>query len=455
MAWKDWFKGRSAGRKPNAPSRDTISFPQMMQIGQAISRRQLAYKPSPRNLRYFSRTPYARAAINAIKNPLAELGWKIVTLPGVTETSEHLRQIEVATNCLLQPNQDDSFRTLIEQVVEDICVGAGAIELQTGGDALRPLWLWPVDGLSIQIYPAWAGEAAEPRYVQTVGYGSAAGGGQAFPLRNDELMYIRPNPSTSTPFGYGPLEIAFNSIARMLGVGEFAGNVATNSRPSIMLDLGDGVTDTDIQTFRAYWKNEVEGQGVMPIVGLSQTAGEKSRGASVERLYPEGDDGLYLKYQEFLKAEIAISFGLSPQNLGAERDINRNTAEVAEDRDWNGAIKPMAHLIGSHLTREAIQGKLGFSQLMFMWVGLEREDELNTAKIYEIYYKNNAITPDEQRARLGQPPSEGPWGELVAADVEIAIQAARGAGQVDDPDLKQPDPQSTKPKPGKVKQKKD
>jgi hypothetical protein len=33
-------------------------------------------------------------------------------------------------------------------------VGAAAIELQLGGDKLRPLWMFPVDGLSIQIYPA-------------------------------------------------------------------------------------------------------------------------------------------------------------------------------------------------------------------------------------------------------------------------------------------------------------
>lgn len=415
-----------------------------------MSRRQIAYKPTPRNLRYFSRTPYARAAINAIKNPLAELKWKIVTVPGVVETPEHIRQIEVAMACLWTPNNDDSFRTLLEQLVEDVCVGAGALEMQTGGDKIRPLWLWPVDGLSIQIYPAWTGERDLPRYVQTIGYGSSAGGGAAFPLRNDEMIYIRPNPSTSTPFGYGPLEIAFNSVSRMLGVGEFAGNVASNARPSIMLDLGDGATPEVIQAFRAYWKNEVEGQGMMPIVGLNgDNRSEKSRGAEVLRLFPEGDEGLYLKYQEFLKTEIAIAFGLSPMNLGVERDINRNTAEVGEDRDWANAIKPMAHLIGAHLTREAIQGKLGFSQLMFMWVGLEREDELNTAAIYEKYYKNNAVTPNEQRVRLGLPPMDNPWGDMTAADVEIAIQAARGAGQVDDPDL--PEPKS--PAPTKAKKK--
>jgi hypothetical protein len=33
------------------------------------------------------------------------------------------------------------------------------------------------------------------------------------------------------------------------------------------------------------------------------------------RFYPEGDNALYLKYQELLVREIAAAFDLSPQNL--------------------------------------------------------------------------------------------------------------------------------------------
>jgi phage portal protein BeeE len=428
MAIGDWIKRVSRGRKPDAPKRDTISFPQMTQIGQALSARQLAYKPTPRNLRYFSRTPYARRAINALRNPITQLNWKISTIPGVEETPEHRRQIELATLCFQHPNADDSFSTFLAQIVEDICVGGAAIELQTGGDVSRPLWMFPVDGLSIQIYPGWSGGQDEARYAQTIGYGSSSGGGMAVPLRNNELIYIRPNPSTSTPFGFGPLEIAFNSVARQLGVGEFAGNVATNARPSIMLDLGDGASREAIEAFRAYWTNEVEGQGKMPITGLGGSEGaDKSRGASVLKLYPEGDNGMFLKYQEFLKTEIALAFDLSPQNLGVERDINRSTGEVAQDRDWDHSIKPMAAMIAAHLTRDAIHNKLGYSQLMFQWVGLDRENELSTAQIYEKYFKANAITPNEQRYRLGMPPMDSDWGDMPWADMQIAIEAARGA----------------------------
>jgi hypothetical protein len=75
---------------------------------------------------------------------------------------------------------------------------------------------------------------------------------------------------------------------------------------------------------------------------------------------------------------------------GQESDINRNVGEVAEDRDWNQAIKPCAAKIQSHLTREALHGKLGFSQLRFVFDGLDREDELSTTKIFQTRYQCNS-----------------------------------------------------------------
>ena len=434
MALLDIFKGGRPGRRKQEPHRDTIAFPNLIPQNNIGSAKKLAYKPTPRNLRWFSLNPYARRAINSIKNPIAMLEWEIVPSDGLHPNSELQRQIEVASYCIDHPNGDDSARTLFEQVAEDILLGAGAIEMQDSGNPLRPLWMWPVDGLTIQIYPGWSGGLNEARYVQVVGYGSFTGSNsEMIPLRNDELMYIRPNPSTATPFGHGPLEIAFNTISRILGVGEFAGNVATNSRPSILLDLGEGATAETLGAFRSYWRNEVEGQGVMPITGM--TGAEKARGPSVMKLFPEGDDGLYLQYQEFLIRELATAFDISPQNLGLERDVNRNTSETSEDRDRRQAIKPVAHLMASHITREALHAKLGFSQLEFRFKGIESDDELNLAEVFGIEYENNAITPNQYREKRGQPPSTNPFSDMLKADVDIAIQAARGAAQVDDKNL--------------------
>jgi hypothetical protein len=216
-----------------------------------------------------------------------------------------------------------------------------------------------------------------------------------------------------------------------------------------MLDLGEGYTGDDLNEFRNYWMNEIEGQGKVPIVGLKSSGrpDEKSRrGADVLRLYPEGDSGLFLEYQKFLIRTLAAAFDISPQNLGLEDDVNRNVSEVADDRDWNQAIKPTAYKMESHLTREALHGKLGFSQLRFKFVGLDREDEVSKMEIFRNRYETNSITANEIREKFGEmPDEESDWGDLVYADVQIAMAAAKGAAQVDDKKLTG----GSKPKPKK------
>lgn len=427
MAPLDFLRRLRPGRRRNEPLRDTQVYP--IWPGRSSSNSRPALKPTPANLRAFGRTPYARRAINAIKNPIAMMEWEVAPVRDVELSSELQRQIDVTTACLDRPNNDDSFRSLIEQTLEDVLCGAGAIEHQLSGDPLRPLWLFPVDGLSIQIYPGWAGDPAEARYAQMLGYGGW-GTRVVAQLRNDELIYLKPNPSTATPFGLGPLEVAFNSISRLLGVGDFAGNVSSNQRPSILLDMGEGAAAEAISAFRAYWTSEIEGQGKMPIAA--------TKGGKVHRLYPEGDAGLFLLYQEFLKAEIAVAFDLSPMTLGVERDVNRNTAEVMAGRDLDHAVKPMATLVASAITREAIQGRLGFSQLRLRFPELEAEDEAVLSESYARDYEHNAVTPNEYRKRRGLPPTVSVYGDMLKCEADIAIQAAKGAGEVRDPNLPKP-----------------
>ena len=121
------------------------------------------------------------------------------------------------------------------QLINDICCGAGVLEIGKTGYDDRPVFIWPVDGLSVHIFPMWSGGINEARYLQTIGYGGSYSVGftPGVKLRNDEIVYIRPNPTTATPFGFGPMEVAFNSIANQLATASSPPNWrATRSRPS-------------------------------------------------------------------------------------------------------------------------------------------------------------------------------------------------------------------------------
>ncbi len=164
--WQNLNSLFAKARRKKEPVRDTDVYPRLMQLGNFF-KQKTRLKPTPPNLRYFSRTVYARAAINHIKNPISQLEWHIIPMPGIKLNSELEKQIEIATNCFQHPNNDDSFATLIEQIIEDYCIfGAGVIEQQIGNDPIRPLWMWPVDAQSIQIYPDWDGTPTDYRYYK-------------------------------------------------------------------------------------------------------------------------------------------------------------------------------------------------------------------------------------------------------------------------------------------------
>ena len=112
------------------------------------------------NLRRLSETPVARKAINTIKDRIAGMRWRVQPRQGLSleEIPDGATRVRILTENFQSPNPDDSFRSLVEQVLEDVIVGGfGAIEVDGSGDVERPLVMWPVDGATIRINANWDG----------------------------------------------------------------------------------------------------------------------------------------------------------------------------------------------------------------------------------------------------------------------------------------------------------
>jgi hypothetical protein len=413
----------AAPTAPAPPTRGTQPYPSWINAFRGGGTQRPIPKPTQANLQRFAEHPLVRAALNVTKNPVAAAAWKIVAAPGLEMTPDMEKRAAIVTVCLSSPNKDDSFRSLAEQVIDDTMTIAGAVEIVVSADPLHPLWLFPVDGSTIRLYPAWTGAPNEARYVQHVGYA-----GHDIPLRNDQLMYLRMNPRTSTPFGLTPVEVAFNLICAFVSSFDFASKIAGNAAPSFMLDLGASITPDQVDAFRLYWQDSVEGQGETPIIGGSESPAEGAKGAMAQvlKLGAGTDADLRLAWQSWLVRLIALAFGISPQKLNLETSVNRATAEEMAEADDAGAILPMARLLAEYLTREAIGRALGWYDLAFVFEGLTNEDDLAQAQVWEILIGAGITVPDEHRHELGLEPLEGGRGALTATENAILIAKARG-----------------------------
>jgi len=353
-------------------------------------------KPTAANLRRFAETPVTRRAINLVKDRIASMDWQIRVRRGydpaqVENAQEKMNALRLA---LEEPNEGDSFRTLFEQVLEDVLVGGfGAIEMKATADVENPFQLYAVDGAAIQIDPKWNGNPDTPRY----GFATGRPGADAVtPLRDDELLYLRMNPRTHTVFGLGCVEVAFESIGQFLSANRYAGRLASNSVVQYALWLDEATPDQHDRLIR-WWQDEIEGTGRVPVLSCEKKP-------EVLRFAGGTDADLRLEWQEFLIRMIANAFNLPLMLLGLERDVNQSTAGEQADTAFQSAIVPLARLLAEHITRDIFAKLLGWREFEFHFNALDARDSQEDAAIQVQLLNAGVLSIDEVREMRGLPP---------------------------------------------------
>jgi len=371
---------------------------------------RLLPKPTPVNLRRFAETPVVRRAINVIKDRIASMDWQVRVRRGVApeDVVEAQGKLRALRRMLEEPNATDSFRTLIEQVIEDALTGGyGAIEMEATGDAERPAMLWPVDGASIRINSRWDGQEDAPRYAQALPGQLES---SSIDLRDDQLIYVRMNPRSFTPFGLGPLEVAFETVNQFLCAHRFAGKLAANAVAQYALWLNEATPAQHDRLIR-WWQDEIEGTGRVPLISTEQKP-------EVLRFAQGTDADLRLAWQQFLIRMVANAFGLPPLLLGLEGDVNRATAGELADEAFRGAISPLAQLLAGHLTRDLFAKCIGWREFEFVFNDLNARDEETELAVQVQLLRAGVLTVNEVRAMRGL----GPLGRDGA--IHLAGEAA-------------------------------
>jgi phage portal protein BeeE len=374
-----------------AGDRKTVALPSIMNPQRGGPSTVL--KATPANLRRFAETPVVRRAIDVVKDRIASMDWQVRVRRGYAGVvvEDAAERINILRRCLEEPNASDSFRVLWEQVLEDLLVGGfGAVEMELTGDPLHPFQLFPVDGATIQIDPQWNGDAATPRYAQATG---RFGVEKLVPLLDDELMYLRLNPRTHTPFGLGRLEVAFEAVNQFLAAHKYAGRLASNSVVQYALWLNEATPEQHDRLIR-WWQDEIEGTGRVPLLSCEQKP-------EVLRFAGGTDADLRLQWQEFLILMIANAFELPPMLLGLQKDVNKSTASEMADEAFQSAIVPVAKLLAEHITRDLFAKKLGWREFEFCFNDLESRNEIEELQIQTELLKAGVYTVAEVRKMRG------------------------------------------------------
>lgn len=348
-------------------------------------------KPTPHNLRRFAETPMARRAINVVKDRISSMDWQVQAKRDAVVDDDLRTRTAVLRRTLEQPNPQDSFRTLIEPVLEDIIVGGfGATEIEMTGDETHPVRLWPVDGATVAMDATWKGDAEAPRYIQTP-FGAANG----VSLLDRELMYVRLNSRTHTPFGLGRLEVAFETINQFLTAQRYANRLASNSAAQYALWI-DEATPQQQERLVRWWQEEVEGTGQIPILSTATKP-------EVLRFAGGTDADLRLQWQEFLLRVLANAFDLPPMLLGIQSDVNRSTASELAEEAFQSAIVPVAKLLAEHITRDVFAKALGWGDVEFIFNDLVSRDAAAEATLQVQLLSAGVLSIDEVRAMRGLP----------------------------------------------------
>lgn len=397
------------GRKPKTPVRETS----LTYWDNGISTNKI-YSSTNKEmsadcLRRFANTPICRRAINITKNGLLNCGWK-VEKKDIADESNYDNEIKMITRCLENPNYTDSFRSLFGATIEDILTGdCGCVEIVQGADPNKPLWLYPVDGFTIQVRTEWVKSPKEIKYLQRTAHGKEV------QLADEDLMYNKLQDFTYTPLGLSPVESAFTLINYLLNSQKYAGVVTSNAVPKYILNLGKNLDESMLVKFRKYFDEEVYGSGKTPLVGGSE-------GIKAEKIAADNDDGLYLQWQHFLISVIAFTFNVDPKRLNEGSQTDRSTVDEQKENILDEAIKPLAKVIEENINKKII-GRLGLGEKLVFRFNFEDNEVRKKQKSDRVLaeYNSDLLLLNEARAMLGYSKLDNDYGNMLKSEIKNAL----------------------------------
>lgn len=301
------------------------------------------------------------------------------------------------------PDKEHDFATWTRMLMEEMLVlDAPAIWMRPNliGElhSLRVM-----DGSTIKRVVDETGATPTPDMIWQDGPGGTVKVGTAYQLitkglisaefTTDELIYMPRNPSADRIYGYSPVEQVATIVLIGLRRMDFQLKAYTHGNmPMALIRCPETWTGEQIRKAQIWFDNLLEGK--------SEKRSKAIFIPNAEPVFPQAEV-LKDEFDEWIARVIAYVFGVPPTPF--IKQMNRATADnsssaAAEEGEIPGLtwIKTVFDFW--------VNMKLGWMDIEWTWDDEEDENQLDQAKIDQIYCSIKVDAPSEIRARRGKAP---------------------------------------------------
>lgn len=334
-----------------------------------------------------------RLVIETRKDQMGTLEWSIRPLQGKDKVDNDPR-VKAITEFFRFPDRQQTWDQWLRSLLEDLFVidAASIYRRPTKGGSLFALEL--IDGATIK---PLLDDSGRPPLPPSPCFQQILKGIPAVDYTAEELIYAPRNTSTTSPYGYAPVQqvlLTINiAIRRAMHQLEY---YREGSQPDAFLGLPKEWSLQQIKDFDTWFQSTMSGQ-----LG----ARRKLKFMPGEYKYQEAKPPpLKDDYDDYLNRVICYAFSVSPQALVSM--MNRATAATAQaSAAWEGII-PIMRWVESILTR-IIRENFNAPDLEFKFNDDLEQDQGKRAEINTAYAKIGALSLDEVRIAIGKSPIGG------------------------------------------------
>jgi len=372
----------------------------------------------------------ARICINSLKAKVTKTKWVIQPIDqtkrkGAADKDERIKELE---EFFKHPNQNnETFRTLLDKMCEDLLV-LDAVSLEktrypdgtlaelhfVDSATIRPVFdEHGNQDIIIPLKTVNGDEELPVSYLQILNnsqYGGPESGDiqAAWPKKDFIHFHMHPQGSMES-FGYGlsPLEGVLSVVSNLLNSDNFNSTYFEEGAfPPVILNIVGQISQRDLDAFKEYFYQELNGNFHRPALLASQ---QKSEVINLKEF--TNRDMQFMEYTLFLAKMLCAAYEMSPEDIGlTDTTGSKSVSEVQKDISDQKGYSSILDLFKQVFNQEIIWKDFGYQDLEFEWVAEDTSEPDIASQVMDRALKNGSLTLNEVRLKQGDTPF-GDWAD--------------------------------------------